>query len=111
MWVKKLLWREYTNKLLFFSLYDSHSMGEARKADLRKFTLWQMIQAASISQIEYICFMMMFTVFCCNANFLTMLLPFSVFVYALLDNPKPAKSYWNGVITYVTVLIAVKYMI
>ena len=111
MWVKKLLWREYTNKLLFFSLYDSHSMGEARKADLRKFTLWQMIQAASISQIEYICFMMMFTVFCCNANFLTMLLPLSVFVYALLDNPKPAKSYWNGVITYVTVLIAIKYMI
>lgn len=40
-----------------------------------------------------------------------MILPLSVFVYALLDNPKPAKSYWNVVITYVTVLIALKYMI
>jgi len=109
--LKRLLWREYTNKLLFYSLYDSHSFQEVHNTDLRKFTLWQIIQAACISQIEHICFIMMFIVFMCNTNLLTMMLPLSVFAYALLDNPKPAKAYWNGVIAYVTILISLKYII
>jgi hypothetical protein len=40
-----------------------------------------------------------------------MVLPLSIFVYALLENPRPSKVYWTFVTTYVIVTISMKYFV
>lgn len=68
-----------------------------------------LMQACLVSQVENICFMMMFLSFAYSASLMSLVLPLSALFYGLLENPKPSNRYWSFVTIYVVCTIALKF--
>lgn len=63
-----------------------------------------------ISQSELICYFFMILNHLKSASLLSIPLPISVFLWAMLCIPRPTKTYWISIITYVELIVVVKYI-
>ena len=96
------------NRLTFYSLYNSKGI-LFDEGGINKVPILNLMQACLVSQVENLCFVMMFLNFAYNANVISLVLPLSVLYYGLLENPKPANRYWRFVTLYLVITIALKF--
>lgn len=60
------------------------------------------------SRITYICMIMSMIL---NASFITILYPLAVFGFALMEERRPGKTFWNIMATYTIVILFLKMLI
>ena len=53
---------------------------------------------------------MMFFNFIINTNLISLVLPLSALIYAMLDNPQPHLAYWKALMIYMFVVIGLKFI-
>ena len=99
---KRLLLNYGTNRLIFFSLYDTNHIVKSTKR-LQEVPFMVLLQALFISQAETIVFALMFLNFAQSATIINLVMPLSALFYALLENPMPSYKYWRFVSVYVLV--------
>ena len=63
-----------------------------------------------LSQSELICYFFMILNHLKSASVLSIPLPISVFLWAMLCIPRPTKTYWISTITYVEAVVVIKYL-
>jgi hypothetical protein len=66
------------------------------------------IPKALISKMAPIAYIFMIISMITNAGFISILYPFAVFGYALMEEGRPPKHFWNFVIFYTTMIIFLK---
>jgi len=66
------------------------------------------IPKALISKMAAIAYLFMIVSMITNAGFISILYPFAVFGYALIEEGRPPKHFWNFVIFYTTMIIFLK---
>ena len=62
-----------------------------------------------ISCAAYLTYIFMVFIQFLNAGFLTLIYPFSIFGYAMLEEERPGKKYWNFMLKYTIFLLLVKF--
>ena len=97
------------NRLTFYSLYNSKGI-LLTEGGINKVSLLTLMQACLVSQVENICFVMMFLNFAQNANLISLVLPLSALWYGFLENPKPSNRYWRIVTIYLVCIISLKFL-
>jgi hypothetical protein len=99
-----------TNHLIFYSVFSKESMVE-KKGFLQGASFgWLFIMAFSC-QVEFYCYLAMVLNFVLNPNLIHLVLPLSMFFYALLENPKPDVKYWKFVTGYMVIVIFCKLLV
>ncbi len=63
-----------------------------------------------LSQSELICYFFLVLNHLKSASLLSVPLPISVFLWAMLGVPRPKKSYWISIITYIEAIVVIKYI-
>ena len=61
------------------------------------------------NNFDYFCYFILIIDHMINSSLLTMLYPLSIFCYALLENPRPKKIYWQICIYYTIFILSVKF--
>ncbi|XP_019739327.1 piezo-type mechanosensitive ion channel component 2 [Hippocampus comes] len=69
------------------------------------YALYNMLVAHS----EMVCFLVIIINHMVSANFATLVLPVTIFLWAMLSVPRPSKRYWMTAIVYTEVTIVIKY--
>ncbi|XP_057713162.1 piezo-type mechanosensitive ion channel component 2 isoform X2 [Corythoichthys intestinalis] len=69
------------------------------------YALYNMLVAHS----EMVCFLVIIINHMLSANFATLVLPVTIFLWAMLSVPRPSKRYWMTAIVYTEVTIVIKY--
>lgn len=64
----------------------------------------------ALSQSEFICYFFMILNHLKSASLLSVPLPISIFLWAMLCIPRPTKTYWITSITYIEAVVVVKYL-
>lgn len=64
----------------------------------------------TMSQSEFICYFFMILNHLNSASLLSVPLPISIFLWAMLCIPRPTKTYWITTITYVEAVVVIKYL-
>ena len=108
--IKRIILEYGTDRLIFYSLYDKQNIVKSNNT-LRKISMLVLLQALFISQAENIVFALFFINFAQSANLINLVLPFSAFFYALLENPMPSYKYWRFVSLYILMAIGAKLVI
>ena len=67
------------------------------------YRLFNSIYYLILSQSELVCYFLMILTHLLSASILSLLLPLSIFLWALLSLPRPNKTYWITCITYIEV--------
>ena len=63
-----------------------------------------------LSQSEILCYVFLVLNHLRTASVLSVPLPIGVFLWAMLGVPRPKKSYWSTVITYLEAIVIIKYI-
>ena len=63
------------------------------------------------NQFHWLCYIVMIIDHISSASLLTLFYPLSIFLYAIMEYPRPPKKYWNICLLYTVILIALKYII
>ena len=61
------------------------------------------------NHFDYFCYGIMLIEHMINSSFLTFFYPISIFCYALLENPRPKKLYWEICIYYTIFILSIKF--
>ncbi|MCQ2816539.1 MAG: hypothetical protein MJ252_04645, partial [archaeon] len=89
---KKIYTRYLTNTFIFLKLI-------------------QQIIYNCLSNSRYIVFLLMILNHYKYASLISLFYPLSVFLFGMLDYPRPRKSYWNAMTIYTTIVIILKFII
>jgi len=103
--VKALLWTQFINKDLIFSVSDKDS-----STSFQHVSIFKLLTLALLSQSQNICMFAFFLNFCLSNNMLSMFPPLSALLYALLDSPTPNKGYWKVLMYYVITVLSLKFL-
>ena len=63
------------------------------------------------NNFHWLCYLMMIINHMMSASLLTILYPISIFCYAILEYPRPKKSYWKFCLIYTVLLLSIKFII
>ena len=63
-----------------------------------------------VSHSEMVCYLFMIISMMKNAGFISLVYPFSVFGYAILEEMKPKKKFWYFILLYTEGLILLKFL-
>ena len=63
------------------------------------------------NNFHFICFFGMILNHIINASIISLFYPISIFCYALLEYPRPSKTYWNICLKYTFIFLIIKYII
>ncbi|XP_074646694.1 piezo-type mechanosensitive ion channel component 1-like isoform X3 [Tubulanus polymorphus] len=74
------------------------------------FRLVKAFYNAAISRSELVCYFIIVLNQMSAASLLSIPLPLSVFLWAMLSVPRPSKRFWTTIITYLMALIVIKYL-
>ncbi|XP_038146759.1 piezo-type mechanosensitive ion channel component 2 [Cyprinodon tularosa] len=69
------------------------------------YALYNMLVAHS----EFVCYLVIIINHMVSASFVTLVLPITIFLWAMLSVPRPSKRYWMTAIIYTEVTIVIKY--
>ena len=72
-------------------------------------TIISNLHSFATNNFDYFCYLMMIIDHMINSSFLTMFYPISIFCYALLENPRPKKIYWQICIYYTILILSIKF--
>jgi hypothetical protein len=64
----------------------------------------------TMSQSEFICYFFMILNHLNSASLLSVTLPISIFLWAMLCIPRPTKTFWITSITYIEAVVVIKYL-
>lgn len=64
----------------------------------------------ALSQSEFICYFFMILNHLVSASLLSVPLPISIFLWAMLCIPRPTKTFWITSITYIEAVVVIKYL-
>ena len=64
-----------------------------------------------ISKTGPICYLFMIIAHIMNGSLISMVYPFSIFIYALLEERRPVKTYWKFIIFYSAIILFLKFLI
>lgn len=64
----------------------------------------------ALSQSEFICYFFMILNHLSSASLLSVPLPISIFLWAMLCIPRPTKTFWITSITYIEAVVVIKYL-
>lgn len=64
----------------------------------------------ALSQSEFICYFFMILNHLRSASLLSVPLPISIFLWAMLCLPRPTKTFWITSITYIETIVVIKYL-
>ena len=64
-----------------------------------------------LNNFHWLCYFVMILNHITSASFLTLFYPISIFCYALLEYPRPPKTYWKIVLLYTVFLLMIKFVI
>lgn len=74
------------------------------------YRLFNSIYYLILSQSEILCYLLMILTHLRSASILSLPLPLSVFLWAMLCIPRPNKVYWITCITYTEAVVVIKYL-
>ncbi|XP_064641354.1 piezo-type mechanosensitive ion channel component 2-like isoform X4 [Lineus longissimus] len=74
------------------------------------FRLILAIYHAVVSRSEIVCYFVIILNHMNSASLLTLVIPMSIFLWAMLSVPRPSKMYWTCVITYIEGIMLIKYL-
>ena len=63
------------------------------------------------NQFHWLCYIMMIIDHMSSPSLLSLFYPLSIFLYAILEYPRPTKTYWSLCLLYTVVLISLKFII
>ena len=63
-----------------------------------------------ISKTSLICYLFMIVAHIMNGSLVSMVYPFSIFIYALLEERRPVKTYWKFIILYSAIILFLKFL-
>ena len=63
------------------------------------------------NQFHWLCYLMMIIDHIFTPSILSLFYPFSIFLYAILEYPRPKKTYWKICLVYTVILIAIKFVV
>ena len=72
-------------------------------------SLFENLESFLCNNFDYFCYFVMLIDHMINSSFLTILYPLSIFCYALLENPRPKKIYWQFCIYYTVFILCAKF--
>lgn len=99
---------EINNKRKVITLEDMPETKEFVKFSRISISFIGVIPKALISKMAVIAYTFMIVSMISNAGFISILYPFAVFGYALMEEGRPAHYFWNFVVFYTTLIIFLK---
>ena len=69
------------------------------------------IFSSCIKHFHWLCYIIMLINHILNNSLLSLFYPFSIFLLALLEYPRPSKTYWNICLIYTVIIIGVKFSV
>ena len=63
------------------------------------------------NNFHWLCYLMMIINHMMSSSLLTLFYPLSIFCYAILEYPRPAKTYWTICLVYTVILLGAKFVI
>ena len=63
------------------------------------------------NKFHWLCYIMMIIDHMCFPSLLSLFYPLSIFLYAILEYPRPKKIYWNICLLYTVLIITIKYIV
>ena len=63
------------------------------------------------NQFHWLCYIAMIVDHISSASLLSLFYPLSIFLFAIMEYPRPRRAYWNICLIYTVILIAVKYIV
>ena len=93
----------------FARLLDTKLFSIYLQSSYQIILLFSNLQSFLCNNFDYFCYFIMLVDHMINASLLTMLYPLSIFGYALLENPRPKKIYWQFCICYTIFILSVKF--
>ena len=64
-----------------------------------------------VSNSAFVCYLLMIVAMIMNGSIVSMVYPFSVFIYALLEEKRPSKKYWLFVVYYSAIILVLKFLV
>ena len=69
------------------------------------------IFSSCIQHFHWLCYITMLLNHIASNSIISLFYPFSIFLYALLEYPRPKKNYWNLCLIYTVIVIAIKFIV
>ena len=63
------------------------------------------------NQFHWLCYSIMIIDYMTNPSLISLFYPLSIFLFAIMEYPRPRKTYWNICLLYTVILITIKYII
>ena len=73
-------------------------------------TIFSILGSFLSSNFDYLIYLLMIITHMYNSSILSLFYPLSVFCYALLENPRPKKSYWQTCLYYTIIVLILKFV-
>ena len=74
-------------------------------------TIFKDILSFCSNNFHWLCYLVMIINHMMTSSLITLLYPLSIFCYALLEYPRPKKSYWTFCLVYTVILLGLKFLI
>ncbi|XP_065675959.1 piezo-type mechanosensitive ion channel component 2-like [Hydra vulgaris] len=93
-----------------WSLLENNKVFSEQVDDSHNYGFMMSFYYALLANSNLLCYTLMIVNHMCYASVLSMPLPFFVFLWGMLSIPRPSKRFWIVIITYVQLVIVVKYI-
>lgn len=110
LWIKSFLWKHSINKVLLYSLTNTRKQKSLKELTPEKMPLLALMGYSILSLSEHICYLMIFVHFLYSNNLISLMLPLSALIYALMDSPIPNILYWKFLMMYMFITIGAKFV-
>jgi len=78
------------------------------------YQLWHIVlylQSLFVNNFTWVCYFFMILNHISSASLISIVYPMSIFCFALLEYPRPKKSYWNFILIYTMIIMFIKFII
>ena len=92
-------------------LFDTKLFKKYLKESYQVRHIFLYLQSLFINNFSWICYFFMIIDHMANESIISLVYPLSIFCFALMEYPRPKKSYWNFCIVYTMIIMFIKFLI